>query len=120
MSTRHDPLSVLSPPVYEPPATPVAKAQSRKQAKQAKPGFDVPDSMLAFLAPGRPVAEVRADFAAFCAARKFGSFRQAWAAFDASTPAPPAPEPEPVQTPRKTPIWLQQYRQQACAYLAEE
>jgi hypothetical protein len=127
--TRHDPLSALAPSEPPAPQKPARKAATRK----AEPLLDVPDRMLVYLAAGRPVAEVRAEFAAFCAERKFTNFRQAWAAYEANlklyrqalatvpctfvrtvekpVPVVEAPLPPLQASARVVPIWLQRHRQ---------
>src|SRR5208283_2364019 len=88
--TRHDPLSTLSPEqsaaAPQMPAAPRKKPARKAARAPADTGLlaqvaAVPDTMLAYLEPGRPVAEVRAGFAAFCATRPFPDWRAAWSAF---------------------------------------
>ena len=141
---RHDPLSSLSPeqPVAAPPVPAAPRKKSARKAARAPAGTGllaqvaaVPDSMLAYLEPGRPAAEVRAGFAGFCATRHFPDWRAAWSAFQSGNggtrtntagiipvtftrtveqpvPVVEAPLPSCVPAPAQSvPLWLQRARQ---------
>ncbi len=142
--TRHDPLSALAPGEPAPGqsvggcnatcTTTLSSAKKKPARKATGPGpLDVPDRTLAYLAAGRPLAEVRAEFAAFCAERNFANFRQAWAAYEANlklhrqalatvpcafrpheekpVPVVAAPLPPLQASARIVPAWLQRHRQ---------
>jgi len=152
---RHDPLSSLSPtPEVPAPAREPAPPGRKGKGKTKLPTLlrelvGVSDESLAFLAGGpnqqpgdyernpQRVAEIRAEFTAFCAERpQFSNWRHAWAAYAATlqlqrqalnivsvnfapgveTPVPAVEAPlSPLVEPSRRPVprWLQRARQRA-------
>jgi hypothetical protein len=148
---RHDPLSSLSPASEGQAPAPEPAPPNRKGKTRLPPLLrelaGVSDESLAFLAGGpdqqpgdyernlQRVAEIRAEFTAFCAQRpQLSNWRHAWAAYSANlqlqrqpvnivpvsfgrtvekpVPVVEAPLPSCVQaTAQSVPLWLQRARQ---------